>query len=137
MGLFSLFQKFLVNQYEKSKGKRLNKVRGQPIFILHTIGRKTGKLRKTPLAYFKNDNEYIIVASNSGKNSNPSWYYNLKRENTAKIQLLSEIIECSIHLATPDEKKQFWPIVINQAPFYEDYRKKTSRDIPIIVLTPN
>lgn len=136
MGLFSLFQKFQVSQYEKSNGKHMNKVRGNPIFILYTIGRKTGKLRKTPLIYFKDGNNYLIVASNSGKKSNPSWYYNLKGTKSGKIQILDKIIECSFQIASTEEKERLWKLVINQAPFYDSYRKKTSRNIPIIMLTP-
>lgn len=136
MGLFSLFQKFQVSQYERSNGKRLNKVRGNPIFILYTTGRKTGKLRKTPLIYFKYGEKYLIVASNSGKNSNPSWYYNLKGNEPVKVHILDKIIECTHEIALSDERERLWQIVINQASFYDDYRKKTSRTIPIIILTP-
>lgn len=67
--------KDLVNQYERSNGKRMSKVRGNSILVLYTTGRKTGKLRKTSLIYFKDTNNYILVASNNGKDSNPAWYY--------------------------------------------------------------
>lgn len=137
MGLMSLFMKLQVKMYESSNGKRMGKVRGNQIFILYTVGRKTGKLRKTPLIYFKDDNNYIIVASNSGSDHNPSWFYNIKSAQEVKIHLLNHLVDCSVNIASEDEKTRLWDLVIKQASFYKDYRKKTTRSIPIIVLTPN
>ena len=114
----------------------MGKLRGQNILILHTTGRKSGKSRKTPLMYFEDGNNYLIIASNSGRSSNPSWYYNMKGKQTIEVQILHQILHCQINIASNDEKARVWPLVISKAPFYDDYRKKTSKNIPVIFLTP-
>ena len=128
--------KFQTQLYELSKGKMMNNIRGNPIFILYTVGRKTGKLRKTPLIYFEDNSKFIIIASNSGSDHNPSWYYNIKSSESAKINLKGNKINCSAQFATEEEKIRIWPMVDEKASFYADYRKKASRKIPIIILTP-
>ena len=86
--------------------------------------------------YFEDGNNFVIIASNSGKNNNPSWYYNMKGKQTIEVQILHQILECQIIVASNDEKARVWPLVISKAPFYDEYRKKTSRNIPVIILTP-
>jgi len=134
--IFKQIGKFQVAVFRRTNGKYLSSMRGMPILLLTTVGRKTGQHRTTPLMYIRDGENYAITASNNGRASNPAWFYNLQASPQAEIDVPGKRLQVIAALATPAEKERLWPILVAQAPFFDGYRKKTSRQIPMLVLKP-
>jgi len=134
--LFKLVSKLQVAVYRGTDGKYMASMRGMPVLLLTTVGRKTGQARTTPLMYIRDGESYVITASNNGRNKHPAWFYNLKASPQAEIALPSKRLQVTATFATTAEKERLWPVLIEQAPFFDGYRKKTSREIPMVVLSP-
>jgi len=135
-GLFKLFTKFQVAIFRLTNGKYLASMRGMPVLLLTTVGRKTGLPRTTPLMYIRDGEGYVITASNNGRDNAPAWLYNLQASPQVEIDLPGKRLKATASLATTAEKDRLWPILVAQAPFFDDYRKKTSRQIPMVMLKP-
>lgn len=119
-----------------SRGKVGSKLGTQTILILHTIGRKSGEERAIPIAYFKYENKYLIVASNWGKDQQASWYLNLKKNPSATLEVQGKVISTNAHEAEGEEYTHLWSFVTKLHPPYSDYQKLTARRIPIMIFDP-
>jgi deazaflavin-dependent oxidoreductase (nitroreductase family) len=125
-----------VELYESSGGTQGNTQRGKLVVILHTIGRKTGKLRKTPLIRVEHDGSYAVVASLGGAPTDPVWYLNLREQDQAQLQDGPEPRTYAVREVTGAEREQWWERANEVWPDYTDYTTKTDRVFPIVVLEP-
>jgi len=132
----SLFTGSHVFLYRLSAGRLGGSFRGAPILLLTTVGRKTGKLRTTPLLYIKNGNRIALVASNYGRDRDPSWWTNLRRNPQAQVQIKGQTWAARAERANSLEKARLWPLLTKMYPAYKDYQQKTKREIPVVILTP-
>ena len=130
--LFRFILSIYVFLYRRTGGK----VRGLPVLLLTTIGRKTGKQRITPLGYFEDNSGYVITGSNAGFNTNPGWFHNLKNNPRAIIQVNDRQFTVSAEIAGSEKRRQLWARLMEFAPSYGDYAKRTSREIPLVILRP-
>jgi F420H(2)-dependent quinone reductase len=135
--LFKLFLAFHVGIYRLSGGKWGGSMRGFRVLLLTTTGRKTGKAHTIPLGYFDHKEGYVIVASNSGQPKNPAWYHNLKSTPRVSVQVLDQVILVTAEELSGEARSQAWQQVIATAPSYANYEKKTTREIPLVVLRPS
>jgi deazaflavin-dependent oxidoreductase (nitroreductase family) len=125
-----------VEEYERSGGTAGNEMNGKPVIILTSVGARTGKLRKTPLMRVEHDGEYAVVASLGGAPQHPVWYYNLTANLHVELQdgpLRKDYLAREVHGA---ERDTWWGRAIAAWPDYAEYQKKTTRVIPVFVLTP-
>jgi|SRR3990172_2239772 len=122
--------------YRLTGGKFAGKVQGLRVLLLTGTGRKTGKLRTTPLGHFEHDGGYVIIGSNTGSDTHPAWFLNLQSNLHATIEVGDKRLEVSAEVVGPDKRNQLWARLIELAPGYADYAKKTSREIPIVLLRP-
>jgi deazaflavin-dependent oxidoreductase (nitroreductase family) len=116
-----------------SRGGIGSKLGTQTILLLHTIGRKSGQERVIPIAYFDYEGKYLIVASNWGKDQNADWYWNLKKQPRAALEVKGKRIEVQSREATGEEYDRLWKFTTEHHPPYLDYQKMTTRHIPIMV----
>ena len=133
---FRLFGDEHVRQYEATGGQTGHDWNGASVLILHTRGRKSGVTRKSPLIYGRDGKNYVIVASRGGSPENPGWYKNLLAHPEVKIQVHDTVLPVAARTATAAEKKRLWPIMTSQWPDYDKYQANTTRDIPVVVLSP-
>ncbi len=84
--------------------------------------------------YIRDGESYVITASNNGRDKHPAWFNNFKAPPHAEIALPGKRLQVTATVATPTEKDRLWPALVEKAPFFDGYRKKTSRDIPMVVL---
>ena len=116
---------------------RIGEVQGNVrMLLLHSIGRKTGKLRTHCLQYQRDGENYLLVASNFGQDKPPAWYLNLQAHPRIQIQVGRKHLEVIAHTATPQERQRLWPIVSTKHSAYAKYQAGTTREIPIVILTP-
>ena len=125
-----------VRLYESTGGREGGTLEGQPCVILTTRGRKTGKLRKSPLMRIEHDGSYAVVASMGGAPQHPVWYLNLVADPAVTLQDGEQVLDLRARTASPEEKREWWPrLTAVWAPF-DDYQAKTERDIPVVILEP-
>jgi F420H(2)-dependent quinone reductase len=134
------FVKMLLNahaaMYRLSGGKLGGKMGPNSILLLTTTGRKSQQKRTIPLGYFKDGENFVITASNAGQPQHPGWYFNLKNDPHATIEVGKEKIDVTAEQADPEQKKRLWAKLISIAPQYDGYTRKTNRDIPMMILHP-
>jgi deazaflavin-dependent oxidoreductase (nitroreductase family) len=106
-----------------------------PVLLLTTSGRKTGKQRTTPLLYVEDGDRYVIVASVGGAPKHPAWYLNLREKPHATIEIGRRKIAVIAETASPEERARLWALATEMYPTYDAYQAKTSREIPLVILT--
>ena len=135
--LFKLFMGLHVFIYRLTGGKLGGSMGKFKVLILTTKGRKSGKILSNPVGYFERDGKYIIVASNSGNDKNPSWYYNIKSNpNDVTIQVNEKIMRVTPEIVLGEQRKPVYEWIASIAPNFGDYEKKTTREIPLVFLKP-
>jgi F420H(2)-dependent quinone reductase len=73
-------------RFEATNGAEANTIRGVPIVVVTSLGRRSGKLRKTPLIRVEHDGEYLAVASKGGHHEHPTWYWNVLESPFVELQ---------------------------------------------------
>ena len=126
----------IIEEFRANKGSVASFAR-QPLLLLTHTGVKTGKRRTNPLAYFRDGDRYIVVASKGGAPTNPDWYYNLLANPRAIIEVGNERLEVTAEPAGPAERERLWAMVTRRNPAFKEYEKKTHRTIPLVILTPS
>jgi F420H(2)-dependent quinone reductase len=134
--IFKLFMKVQVAVFRRTNGKSMASMRGMPVLLLTTVGRKTRQPRTTPLMYIRDGSNYVITASNNGRDKHPAWFYNLQADPQVVIELPGQRLEVTASIVGPAEYKGLWARLVSQAPFFDGYRKGTSRAIPMVLLKP-
>jgi deazaflavin-dependent oxidoreductase (nitroreductase family) len=125
--------------YKGTNGWIGHRTLGVPSLLLHTVGAKTGAQRTTSLSYARDGDGYLIVASKGGDPKAPGWYHNLKAKPNVEINVGPKRFGVTARPVLPDDAdyQRLWQIVNkNNGNRYEGYQKKTTRPIPVVVLTP-
>jgi len=108
--------------------------KGRQVLLLTTVGAKSGTIRTTPLVYSTDGDKWVIVASKGGSDSHPAWYLNLLANPNATIETGRETVSV---IATPvhgAERRRLYDQHAAIHASFHDYEKKTSREIPVLVL---
>jgi F420H(2)-dependent quinone reductase len=125
-----------VDLYERSGGTEGTDMQGKPVIILTSLGAKSGKIRKTPLMRVEHDGQYAVVASLGGAPQHPVWYYNLTANPNVELQDGPVRRDYVAREVTGEERSAWWERAVEAWPDYAEYQKKTTRTIPVFVLTP-
>jgi deazaflavin-dependent oxidoreductase (nitroreductase family) len=129
-----LFGQEHVARYVETDGEEGHDWRGTTTLILTTLGRRSGERRSTPLIYQRDGEDLLVVASKGGADEPPAWYLNLVADPNVTVQVRGERFAARARDATAQEKPALWQKMVATWPAYDDYRKKTSREIPVVVL---
>ena len=121
-------------QYVETDGAEGHIWKGVPTLVLVTTGRRSGKQRRTMLIYGQDEGRYLLVASQGGADTHPLWYHNLVEHPEVEVQVLADRFIAHARTATPDEKPRLWKLMAAIWPAYDEYQKKTARDIPVVIL---
>lgn len=123
--------------FKKTNGRFGDKfLRGAPVGILTTIGRKSGEPRESPLLFLQEGQRIILVASQGGRATNPMWYLNLKANPAVTFQTKEGLLSLTAREATDAERDEYWPKLDAMYPDFVNYRSYTDRKIPIIICEP-
>jgi deazaflavin-dependent oxidoreductase (nitroreductase family) len=125
-----------VERYEATGGREGGDVEGVPVVILTTVGRKSGKLRKSPLMRVTDGERYVAIASVGGMPTHPAWYLNLLARPEVTLQDGDQVRRYNAHVAQGDEEQEWLARAIDVWPDYAVYPAKTDRHIPVVVLEP-
>jgi len=123
-----------IRRYVETDGEKGHQWHGVHTLLLTTRGRKSGKLRRTALIYGRDGDRYLVVASKGGAKKHPSWYLNLTENPDVEVQVGADTFSAKARAATENEKPRLWGIMTSIWPDYDAYQRKTSRDIPVVIL---
>jgi len=124
-----------VERYQATDGREGHDWRkGAPVLLLTTTGRTSGQERTTPLIYQPYGDSYLVIASRGGAPRPPAWYRNLGEESEVEVQVLGDRFKASARTATAEEKPAMWQEMVGHWPPYDDYQRRTDREIPVVVL---
>jgi deazaflavin-dependent oxidoreductase (nitroreductase family) len=127
-----------VELYESSGGTKGTTLRdtGIPVVVVTNLGASSGKVRKTPVMRVEHDGKYAMVASKGGAPENPQWYYNLRANPLVEVQDGPHKQDMTARELSGPEREEWWDRAVAVFPNYADYKKKTTRQIPVFVLEP-
>ena len=106
------------------------------LLLLDHVGARSGKRRTTPLVYMPTGDALLIVASKGGHSSNPGWLHNLRAHPDTEIQIGRERRQVHAREASAEQREQLWPKAAEYNPHWARYRKRTTREIPFVLLEP-
>lgn len=124
----------LIAEFRANGGKVTGRFAGRPVLILTTTGAKSGERRTIPLVYTTDGDRLVIIASKGGAPTNPDWYHNLRANPEATVELPGETFKVRARVAEGDERRRLFDAQAALMPGFADYEKKTTRQIPVLVL---
>jgi deazaflavin-dependent oxidoreductase (nitroreductase family) len=122
--------------YRASGGKVAGRMFDNPLLLLTTTGRKTGKERTTPLLYIEDGENLVVIASNGGAPYHPAWYLNLKANPEVSVRVRERDLRARAQEAMGEESRRLFARLVEAYPGYENYQRRTEREIPVVVLRP-
>lgn len=123
-----------VERYEATDGAEGHDWEGTQTLLLTTTGRRSGEPRTTPLIYAPHAAGYTVVASKGGSDAPPAWYLNLSENAAVEVQVKGDRFPAHARTASPEEKPEIWATMVAEWPAYDDYQRRTDREIPVVVL---
>jgi deazaflavin-dependent oxidoreductase (nitroreductase family) len=123
--------------YRATHGRVGHRLPGLPRFLLlEHVGAKSGVERSSPLVYFEDGDDLVIVASKGGFPRHPAWFHNLRANPETTVQVGSERRRVRARIAADAERERLWPRAVETWAGYDDYQARTGRKIPLVILEP-
>jgi deazaflavin-dependent oxidoreductase (nitroreductase family) len=125
----------IIKEFRMNAGKVGGPFEGKTLLLLHTRGAKSGQERINPVACLRDGDNLVIIASKGGAPTNPDWYYNIVAHKTVTVEFGTETFQSLAEITSEPERSRLFSKMVEQMPGFADYQQKTSRVIPVIVLT--
>jgi len=124
-----------IRQYLESDGSAVDHPAAGHLIILHTTGRVSGEIRRTPLRFFEVEGDLVVAASYGGSPRHPDWYLNLLEDPSVWVRRNADLYEADAVPISGAERDLLWDtVVVTNAPQFGDYQEKTERIIPLVRL---
>jgi F420H(2)-dependent quinone reductase len=120
--------------YRRTKGRRAGSVRGTPVLLLTTTGRKSGERRTRPVGYLPDGERFLVCGSNGGSDRSPAWSLNLRSHPDATVEVGARTLPVTASEITGAEYEAAWARYVAAYPGFAGYRTKTQRHLPIFAL---
>lgn len=120
--------------YKATRGAAQN--RRYPTMLLTVTGRNSGKPRTVPLIYLKDGQQFVVAAAYAGSDANPAWWLNLRDRPHAVAQVKGDRLAVTATLASAEQRAELWRRLVQMYPYFAEYQQRTSREIPVVILTP-
>jgi deazaflavin-dependent oxidoreductase (nitroreductase family) len=117
-------------------GRLLGTYDGNPVLLLHHVGRKSGEQRVTPLIYLEDGEELVIVGSMGGTPKHPAWFHNVTAGPDTEVELRGGRRPVRARVADARERERLWPRLVEHYPAFATYQGRTEREIPVVILSP-
>jgi deazaflavin-dependent oxidoreductase (nitroreductase family) len=130
------WNKKIIEEFRANDGRVGGNFDGKPLLLLHTTGAKSGEERINPVAYTKDGDKLVVIASKGGAPTHPDWYHNIVAHPQVTVEVGTEKFEASAAVAKEPDRRRLYNEMVKIMPGFADYEKKTTRSIPVIVLTP-
>jgi deazaflavin-dependent oxidoreductase (nitroreductase family) len=128
------FNEGVIKDFRANGGKVGGQMENIPLLLVTMKGAKSGRTITLPLAYSKDGNRFVVIASFAGAPHNPSWYHNLVAHPDVTIELGGEKFPAKASVAQGAERDRLYKQQADQLPIFNEYQQKTTRRIPVIVI---
>ena len=125
----------IIQEFRDNQGVVGGMFEGRPLLLLTSTGAKTGNLHTTPVACYMDGDAWVIIASAAGADSNPAWYFNLKANPKARIEVGTETLDVEATEAVGDDRDRLYAGMVERSPQFAEYELATARKIPVFRLT--
>jgi len=136
MSEFNEWNRKIIDEFRANKGKVGGMFEGKTLLLLHTKGARSQKERVNPVAYVRDGDRFVVIASKAGAPTNPDWYHNVVANPNVTIEFGTETARVHAKVTEDPERTQLYNRMVQMMPGFDDYRRKTTRKIPVIALTP-
>jgi deazaflavin-dependent oxidoreductase (nitroreductase family) len=136
MAEFADWNSKIIAEFRANGGRVGGPFEGAPVLLLHTTGAKSGRERVNPLMYQTLDDGYAVFASKGGAATNPDWFHNLLANPRVAAEIGSETVELTARVADGQTRERIWAAQKSAYPGFADYERKTTRQIPVVILEP-
>jgi deazaflavin-dependent oxidoreductase (nitroreductase family) len=126
----------IIAEFRANGGKVGGRFEGSTLLLLHTIGAKSGQERVNPLACIRDGDRLLVVGSKAGAPTHPDWYHNLAANPEVTVELGTEQFRARAAVAAEPERTRLFAKIVEERPGFADYQTKTTRVIPVVILTP-
>ena len=135
--LIKVFSKIHGNVLRISRGRAWNRFKNIEFILLTTVGSKSGKERSVPLVAIPLNGSYILIASFGGSNTHPAWFINIMYNSKVSIRIGAVVknAKASIIEKSDSRYEDMWAKAVAVYPGYDEYKKATTRHIPIVVIS--
>jgi deazaflavin-dependent oxidoreductase (nitroreductase family) len=128
------FNKKIIDEFRANQGKVGGQFKGMPLLLLTTKGAKSGVSRTNPLAYLRDGDRWVIIASFAGAPKNPPWYHNLIAHPDVRVEVEGQSFDARAEVVKEPERSALYQKVEAAMPVFSEYKKKTQRTIPVVAL---
>jgi deazaflavin-dependent oxidoreductase (nitroreductase family) len=125
----------IIDEFRANSGNVGGPFAGKTLLILHTIGAKSGQEHINPVAYVRDGDRIVIIASKGGAPTNPDWYYNILANPRVTVEVGTEQFQAQAAVASEPERTRLYDKMVEMMPGFAEYQQKTTRVIPVITLT--
>jgi F420H(2)-dependent quinone reductase len=122
--------------YRVTGGRVLGRMGGQPVLLLETVGRRSGRSRTTPLQYLPHEDGFVVVASARGAPRPPAWFLNLSARPDARVRAGRRDLEVRARETVGAERQALWAELTAANRWLERAARKAGRELPVVVLEP-
>ncbi len=126
--------KAIIDEFRANGGKVGGPWTGRTLLLLHTTGAKSGEERVNPMATFRDGDRWVVIASKGGAPTSPDWYHNLVAHPEVTVEVGQEKFKACAVVTKEPERTRLYDKMVSINPGFADYRAKTTRKIPVIVL---
>ena len=130
------FNTQIITEFRENSGQVGGMFEAMPLLLLHHTGAKSGVDRVSPLAYLQDGGRYAVFASKGGAPEHPAWYHNVLAHPDTRVEIGGETIEVVASEASGEERDRIYAEQASRVPQFGDYEQKTTRKIPVVLLTP-
>lgn len=127
--------KRIIDEFRANEGRVGGPFEGKTLLLLHTLGAKSQQERINPVACIKDGDRWAVIASKGGAPTHPDWYYNIVANPQVTVEVGTEKFQARATVAEEPERSRLYESMVTVMPGFDDYRRKTTRVIPVIVLT--
>jgi deazaflavin-dependent oxidoreductase (nitroreductase family) len=128
------WNRHIIEEFRENGGKVGGPFEGARMLLLHHKGARTGTERLNPLVYQPVGEGFAVFASKAGAPTNPDWYHNLIANPEATVEVGEDTVRVRARVAEGEEREGIWTKQKQDRPNFADYEKKTSRQIPVVIL---
>ncbi len=128
------FNRRIIEEFRSNSGKVGGPFAGAPMILITHKGAKSGRTYTTPLVYTRDGDGFVIVASKAGAPDNPDWYHNLIANPVVTVEIGTEKFQARAHATSGDERERLFEAQAKIMPQFNEYKRKTTRQIPVLVL---
>lgn len=124
----------IIDEFRANSGQVGGQFAGAPLLLLHSTGARSGQERVSPMMYQQVGPAWAVFASKAGADTNPDWFHNLVKHPLARIEVGTDTVDVRARVADGVERDTIWAAQKADYPGFADYERKTSRQIPVVIL---